>query len=239
MGKFLHHAPCPSCGSRDNLGVWDNGVFCFGCKYRKKERGYFKPDDGASNESSSNGRLHQLHAGSVGSPPAAVFDWLEPTGISWEECYLNGARWNDSWQQLVFFFRDEGGKLVCAQARNFDPDRATKAKYYNVGEKEEVFQIVGQRGKLVIFTEDYLSSIKVGRHADAMPLLGVSISAKKLTKILRQGYQSIIVWLDRDKWREAMEIADKAKWLGISARCVYTDEDPKYLSDDEIKEIVK
>lgn len=30
---FLKHAPCPSCGSKDNLGVYDDHSFCFGCGY--------------------------------------------------------------------------------------------------------------------------------------------------------------------------------------------------------------
>ena len=29
----LYHAPCPDCGSKDNLGVYDDGhTFCFGCR---------------------------------------------------------------------------------------------------------------------------------------------------------------------------------------------------------------
>jgi len=36
MSNFVGHAPCPKCGSRDNLGVWDDGhKYCFssGCDY--------------------------------------------------------------------------------------------------------------------------------------------------------------------------------------------------------------
>ena len=29
--KFLHHAPCEDCGSRDNLGIYENHTYCFGC----------------------------------------------------------------------------------------------------------------------------------------------------------------------------------------------------------------
>ena len=29
--KFLHHAPCGECGSRDNLGIYENHTYCFGC----------------------------------------------------------------------------------------------------------------------------------------------------------------------------------------------------------------
>lgn len=30
---FLRHDPCPSCGSKDNLGVYTDHSFCFGCGY--------------------------------------------------------------------------------------------------------------------------------------------------------------------------------------------------------------
>ena len=30
---FVSHEPCPNCGSRDNLGVYDDGhTYCFGCQ---------------------------------------------------------------------------------------------------------------------------------------------------------------------------------------------------------------
>mgnify|MGYP000716208025 CR=1 FL=1 len=29
--KFLYHKPCKECGSRDNLGVYENHTYCFGC----------------------------------------------------------------------------------------------------------------------------------------------------------------------------------------------------------------
>ena len=36
---FLHHAPCENCGSKDNLGVWENHTYCFGCHDSKKING--------------------------------------------------------------------------------------------------------------------------------------------------------------------------------------------------------
>lgn len=34
MANFLRHAPCPRCGSKDNLAVYDDeSCYCFGCKY--------------------------------------------------------------------------------------------------------------------------------------------------------------------------------------------------------------
>lgn len=34
MASFVRHAPCPECGSKDNLAVYDDdSCYCFGCKY--------------------------------------------------------------------------------------------------------------------------------------------------------------------------------------------------------------
>lgn len=39
QSKFLHHAPCENCGSRNNVGVYDDHTFCFGCHSYKKTNG--------------------------------------------------------------------------------------------------------------------------------------------------------------------------------------------------------
>ena len=36
---FIRHDPCPSCGSKDNLAVYDTHSFCFGCEYREQTDG--------------------------------------------------------------------------------------------------------------------------------------------------------------------------------------------------------
>lgn len=35
MSKFLHHAPCPECGSSDGLAIYDDNENCFVCPYHK------------------------------------------------------------------------------------------------------------------------------------------------------------------------------------------------------------
>ena len=37
--QFLRHAPCPSCKSKDNLAVYSDHSFCFGCGYYEGEGG--------------------------------------------------------------------------------------------------------------------------------------------------------------------------------------------------------
>jgi len=37
--KFLRHAPCNNCGSRDNLAIYENHTYCFGCRIYLKTNG--------------------------------------------------------------------------------------------------------------------------------------------------------------------------------------------------------
>lgn len=97
-------------------------------------------------------------------------------------------------------------------------------------------QALSVRGALVL-TEDAVSSLVVARCCDAMPLLGTHIAKEKIMalKALNR-WDSLVVWLDSDKYREARNIADQAKLVGFNARAEFTTLDPKDLSDETIKE---
>lgn len=241
MGRFVRHEPCPSCGSRDNLGRWDDGsAYCFGCHYKERSQDVkqrLRPDDAGT--ARTDDTFPGYEAGTTALSESAK-NWLWSYGITGEEALRAGLRWNSEKSQLIFPFYDETRTLRCTQARNFDPYWSTKAKYFNSGAKEEAFQIYQSSGRpatcnSLVITEDAVSAIKVARLVDAMPALGTSVPVGKLVKIQRKGYQKLIVWLDRDKWKEGMEIAEKAKWLGLSTDTILTDLDPKCYNDEEIR----
>lgn len=91
----------------------------------------------------------------------------------------------------------------------------------------------------LVLCEDAVSSLVVARTSDAMPLLGTHVAKEKLMALRASGYDELVVWLDSDKYREARNIADQAKLIGFKARAQYTDLDPKDLSNDVIKELLK
>lgn len=70
-----------------------------------------------------------------------------------------------------------------------------------------------------------------------MPLFGSSISNSKLVKAVKS-FEEIIVWLDSDKFPQAQAISSRIRSLGKQARVVYTEKDPKYVDDSEIKKLV-
>lgn len=57
----------------------------------------------------------------------------------------------------------------------------------------------------------------------------------KLVELKKRGYQRVVVWLDYDKWRESREIVDKAKWIGLEACSVLTEDDPKCYDEQTIE----
>jgi hypothetical protein len=69
-----------------------------------------------------------------------------------------------------------------------------------------------------------------------MPLLGTHIAKEKIMALKGLNrWDELVVWLDSDKYREARNIADQAKLIGFKARAVFTELDPKDLSDAVIK----
>jgi hypothetical protein len=236
MAIFVKHEPCPRCGSRDNLARYSDGsAWCFGCHYRCRPDGVdrFLLDNQAS-------ILKDKHA----SPPddlcndfpRHVVEWLVKYDISIPEALKHGWKYSPSWNQLVFLFKDQEGKVEAWQARNFTEG---KPKYYSQGLINGILPIFHTTKsqsveRTLLIVEDVISAARIAHQSDAMPCLGSHLPVRKINALKRL-YSRLIVWLDHDKWKEACEIADKAKWLGMSARVVYTEKDPKEYSDDEIR----
>jgi 5S rRNA maturation endonuclease (ribonuclease M5) len=84
--------------------------------------------------------------------------------------------------------------------------------------------------------EDAISAIKISENiwVDTMPLLGSSIPKSKITKIADMGYKDVIVWLDHDKYTEAVRISDQLKYAGPDSFVVRSDLDPKCYTIDMI-----
>jgi hypothetical protein len=253
MAIFSKHEGCPKCGSRDNLARYEDGsAWCFGCRYWEPptEVPWSRLPAAASFTSSEEikGSPEEKLTDTTKTFPRHVLEWLFSYGISAEEALRFDWLYSPRWDQLLFPLKDERGTTVCVQARNFNPQRKSKAKYYNKGEKSAHWTIFlpsvsntnGSTGTdgLLVLTEDILSAAKVGLSTPAMPLLGVHIGRDKL-KRLRGFYSSLIVWLDSDKWREARDIAEAAKFLGFEASTLLTEHDPKEYSKEQIMEFLK
>lgn len=90
----------------------------------------------------------------------------------------------------------------------------------------------------LVIVEDIVSAIVVGRQFNALPLFGSSCRGSWITRIARDKFfKRVIVWLDNDKTKEALELTRKISILKPSSLIV-TENDPKLCTDEEIKTFV-
>ena len=248
MARFLRHIRCENCGSSDANAIYDDGgSFCFSC--HDKSRPTMSPlvaKAQRNREDVSDVKpLPDDLSTHFGSDAVA---WLGKYHVPIETLIARGVRYSPSKNQLVFTFPWTGDKQFF-QARNLSESdwRGRKlSKYFTSGPHEgllPIYQMAVQPlegPRQLVLTEDCLSAITLadsgaleGRRIDAMPLLGTNLPTSKLTRLAKL-YRSLVVWLDHDKAKEAMKIAQRAKMLGMQARVVITEQDPKELTDEEI-----
>jgi hypothetical protein len=241
MARFLHHEPCPRCGSRDNRAVYDDGgSFCFGCHavFRASDSKYIHANE---NHSQLKEEYVSLQPDLCFDYPGHVVSWLARYGISVGEAIKHGWKYSPYYDQLVFIFRDAEGTVACTQARNFR--KGAKTKYYNQGSPSSVLPIFGLMDekldrRMLVVSEDAVSAARIAPSCPSMPCLGSYLPSHKLMALKRLKFTKLITWLDSDKLKESREIAQRAKWLGFDTKVVYTEEDPKCYSDTEIMRII-
>lgn len=226
MSKFIRHIPCPKCGSKDNCGEYSDHFWCFGCKYHK-----FK-DDLESLRNRIKARndfkdvLQVLDIEVDSDIPKEAMQWILKYGITPQEILDNNIGWNSEGQLLVLLKTPEYW-----QARTFG---GHKIKYNSNGVKP--LTIYGN-GSTLVCVEDILSAIKISRLSPefcALPLLGSSLPDTWIPE-LQARFNSVVIWLDRDKAINAIKISRNLKQRGINSSVVVSPLDPKEYSTIDIK----
>lgn len=227
MSEFIKHIPCEACGSKDNAGLYTDGhTHCFGCGHRTypniREKLSYIPTE-------------QLSKGVQAIPHDAS---IRITGVAYEWIlkYLTPAEitslrvlWSPSTSMLIIpFFVD--GELVGWQGRNFGD---TGPKYRLHGVKSKFSKVYGS-GDVLVFTEDVLSAVVVARSVAARPLFGTSLPQEYL-----HGFSRFYLWLDKDKRVEALKQCNHYKQYGITINPIFTENDPKTYTKEQIQEILK
>lgn len=161
--------------------------------------------------------------------------WLYKCGLSNETIKSVGFYWCDRITRVVLPVLD-GHKLVYWQARGFDPERP---KYLNPKIDKPVYKSLPYCVGPLILTEDILSAVKVGQVARAWSILGTALTASTATEIAELGVP-VLIWLDPDEAgrKGRRRIAAQLRAMGVSVRIVYAEQDPKYYSLDQIKELI-
>lgn len=136
--------------------------------------------------------------------------------------------WSDSTGLLVFPMV-EGTTIIGYIGRRFS---GTGSKYVIRGEKTRFTRIYGE-GTSLIFTEDLISAVKVGRVQSALPLFGTHL------KTLPRGYSKYYLWLDKDKQRSSVEQCRKWRQYGYNISPIITEKDPKDYTTQQIQEFIQ
>ena len=246
MKEFAHHGPCPECGSRDNLGTWTDGQqYCFGCGYHvrgenetsiesmKARTSQLQQEEKSPSDSSSTLCLPSDYSRSLPIDPTR---WLTRYGISKGERIKHRIGWSDKYESLVFPVFDVHNNLLLVQRRYFGNGKWPK--YHTKGKPETLIHVVGDTDDDVgILVEDLISAIKVGRHFDAVPLWGSHLSNEKI-KQLSHRFAKLILWLDRDKAKEAVKYKWRASPFFEKVSIIVSEKDPKEYNDDAILDFV-
>lgn len=243
--EYLYHEACPKCGSKDNVGVYNDGhKWCFGC-------GYYVPPPIVLKNNFVGHTFDTVKIPNfdnvIGSDytytlPQKAHDWLKKYGIMDSEIKFHKWLWNEKRQLLTFpVFKD--GKVILMNERYFGTD-PKHPKYLTRGQVASTCYIIVARANAnrVVFVEDAVSAVKVNRYVSVVPLFGSTISVERL-KTACEPFKSGAIWLDFDKVGQSIKIASLAKQKENEIACklstIVSELDPKELSNEAIKNKLK
>lgn len=253
MGTFLYNGRCKSCGSKDNLAHYDDGSkWCWGCHYREDATisSYVLSNihKGRERHEDSGEQQPQMpdDAGTQFSEDAVR--WMERFYLDVPTAIRRGVLYSATRDQIIY----QLGNVW--QARNLrvggGPGNSgrPKSKNFTSGNVNECLHIYGRNsgglGDLsqqgLVIVEDPVSAIRVAALYDALPLLGSHLATSRLNAVagLYGPSSKLFIWLDSDKLTESRNIARRFQMVGVSARVIWTELDPKCHKDNEIGELL-
>lgn len=234
--RFSHHAPCPRCHSRDNLGVYVDGhKYCFGCKFYVPSPESIEQLRRKTMENNNNNvTLASIDSsGFTNAIPSKAMEWIKKYGITDNEIQHYGILWNANKDSLVFPIRDDHG-IVYTNERYFG-DNQNHPKYLTYGNKalNTVYLVNKNTPNSLVLVEDFISAIKVARFANCHPLFGSTVPANTL-KWVCAWFKTIRIWLDMDKASQSLLEASKASQWVSNTRSIITPLDPKEYDNNSL-----
>ena len=239
MARWLNHEGCSNCGSRDNVGVYDDGSkFCFGCHWYKLPDSSVKLNElkdriNKHEPISTIGDIYaELPTDYTTEIPKGPLIWLLQY-ITQAEIDENFIGYSKAMERIIFPIYDKEFNLIMYTGRGAE---GVLPKYYTVGQRTEVTHILSSNSlsNRIVLVEDLLSAIKVSRICSAMPIFGSKIPleyARKLSKV----YERLVIWLDPDKRQESLKQAFKLEsHFRSGVKVIFSKEDPKCYEDTDI-----
>jgi hypothetical protein len=238
---------CPKCAEKgqdtrgDNLVRYEDGhAHCYGCQHHV-------PPTGIAAFKDSNAQFEQVVKDYILTLPAdakttidyKALNWLDKYGIMRDEIIENDLRWSEFLQSLVFPIRN-AGTLLAWTARNFNPNEQHIKWRHSRSEFKNILYILGFKrypDGPVVLVEDPVSAIKVSRHMRCQCLFGSNIPLPMVAR-LRSLTKKTYIWLDGDKYKEAISYSQRPRLMGLETQVIFTEKDPKSHTDEEIKGIL-
>lgn len=192
---LLRHEPCPSCGSKDNLGRYSDGHgFCFGCGYHEQGDGNAKPT-------------------TVGKKPIATslscFQEAEVQGLSARQINEDTCRkynyrlgtYDGKRVHFAPYYRD--GALVACKVR----DKDKNFKIIGDGHKLPLFgQHLFTSSKMLVVTEGEIDCLSVSQAlGNKWPVVSVPTGASGAKRSIQQnldffsGFETVVFMFDMDE----------------------------------------
>ena len=234
---------CPECAklgkdtSHDNLITYSDGhSYCFGCGHRTGGSGLSRIVN--RQEEVVNNQVLSLPLDSSYEYPKVALDWVGQYELDRNDLIRHRVIWSDYFERLIFPVFDETG-LLGYQGRYLG-NKEGKAKWWGQGRLEEILHILkSEDDSCIILVEDIVSAIKLQKVGHtSMPIFGSHLSLSRLNRIGRY-YKDVVIWLDPDKRKESILFQTRAKTVGLKARVIFSDKDPKEHTNVDIKRILQ
>lgn len=249
-GLFLHHEPCPRCGSKDNLARYvDGSAWCFGCHYRERSTSapaaYLRREGTGVSEDVQEAPRIPDDCGTSFSP--AAVEWLAQYHLDIPTAIRRGVVYSESRDQIIYQLGNVWQARNLRQGGSDGNSRRRFSKNFTSGNVNECTHIYAVQqldlrlgGSGLVIVEDPVSAIRVAALYDAMPLLGSHLATSRLNALagLYGPSSRVYIWLDSDKLKESRAIAERFKLVGVDARVIYTEYDPKCYTNEEIRNIL-
>lgn len=166
--------------------------------------------------------------------------WFLKAGIPLATARALGWGWSPRLRRVILPIHKDG-RLVYYQARATD---GREPKYLNpsTGKTEAVpvyyLGSTDDRPRIVVFTEDILSAVRVSAVAPAIPALGTKPGPQHVVAVGPE--ETPVVWLDGDgAGRGALPSwADAFAWHPLPPRFIFSDKDPKAYTNAEIRQFL-
>jgi len=244
---------CPECAklgrdqSHDNLAIYSDGhSYCYSCGFSNIPNVFsrFRRRSNVPRELDKQKSGLYLPEDSDVEYPSIALDWVEQYEITKTNLLNNGVLWSPSGSRLIFPIYNSDHSLLAYQGRYFGPKapegKKPYPKWFGKGNLRDTFNILGRSSPILVLTEDIISAMKVSRFVQAMPLYGcvVGTTRFKRLRMLLEPSVEVMVWLDPDKRKEALQEARIGNLCGVRTSTIFSEKDPKEHSYLELGRIL-